>query len=270
MPAIQLTRLKKQLAELRQDWPDAQAFYRGILKLLELYADHSLRTGQAAEPSPILFTYQVPPPLIREIVVEFDDVAASQPMHTLQICDLLWNDASYEPRLLAIRFLGVLPSLPGEVATRAARWMDVTTDEQLIHAMFRYGLANFAEADPAAFLLLVENWLASSRVETQALGLRAIVTLLAVPGFHNYPPCFRLLTPLVRQPPPYLRPELVRVLRQLGEESPLEAAYFFLDILEGSISAQTPILIRQSITPLPVEQARRIRQTLRERERRFD
>lgn len=270
MPAIQLTRLKKQFGELHELWPDAQAFYTGILKLLEFYANHSLRTGQAAEPSPLLFNYQVPPPLIREIVMEFDELAISQPTHTLQLCDLLWGDPSYETKLLAIRFLGVLHPQPGEVATRAARWMEVTTDEQIIQAMFSFGLAGFAAADPNAYLVLVDDWLSSANIETKALGLRALGTLLAVPGFNNYPPCFRLLTPLVRQPPPNLRPELAKVLRRLGEGSPLEASYFYLDILEGSISPQTPILIRLALNPLPIEQARRIRQVLRERERRSE
>ena len=270
MPAIQLTRLKKQLAELRLQWPDAQMFYRGVLRLLEYYADHSLRPGQAGEPSPLLFTYQVPPPLIREIVVELDDLAVSQPMHTVQICDLLWNDPSYETRLLAIRLLGVLPFLPGEVTTRAARWMAVTTDEQLVQAMFTFGLAQFAAIDPDAFMLLVGDWLGSPAIETQALGLRALGTLLAVPAFENFPPCFRLLSPLVRQSTPDLRPELVNVLRILGERSPQEAVYFYLDLLDGSVSAQAPILIRLALDPLPAEQARRVRQKLRERERRAE
>jgi hypothetical protein len=267
MPAIELTRLKKQLAELRDLWSQPEQFVRGVQDLFDFYADHTHRTGQAAEPAPLLEAYQVPPPLLRQVVLELDDLATSQPQHTLWVCDLLWEQPIYETRLLAIQLLGYIKDQPREVGQRASRWMEETTDEQLTQLMFNHGVVRLAAAHPDAYLDLVEDWLGSASQDDQSLGVRAMATLVRLPEFDNFPPCFRLLVPLMREAPQELRPELAQLLRLLGERSPRETAYFFHEILTAPPSPQTGILIRMALDPLPTDMQRAVRQHMHERGR---
>jgi hypothetical protein len=267
MPAIQLARLKKQLSDLRQAWSDPDIFLRQLIELLEYYADHSFRTGQAAEPSPLLKSFQVPPPLIRQIKHALDDLAIADPGYTLQICDTLWASPIYETRLLAVHFLGLIPVRAGEIASRAGRWLAVTTDQQLIDAMFTHGLNRFAAQNPDTYLQLVEAWLGSNSRLEKALGLRAMATLVRQPEFKNFPPCFRLLAPFVHQANQDLRPELVESLRALAERSPKEAAYFFIEMLESGYNTQMGMLLRLALEPLPPDLQATVRSHLRESRR---
>lgn len=267
MPAIQLTRLKKQIQELRVDWADPVKFHQELTALLEFYADPTHRTGQSAEPVTLLKSYQVPPPLIRQIVLGVSDLITSRPTYSLQICDRLWADSAYEPRLLAIHFLGLIPGLESEIAARTGQWLQGANDAKLVEAMFDVGVAGLAARRPEAFQELVESWLAQEQVFYQAIGLRALETLIHVPDFENFPPCFRMITPLMRRALPELRPELSDVLTALGERSPAETAYFFLDLMEAPISNETGLLIRLGLESLPPEQKQRVRARLRERRR---
>lgn len=267
MPAIQLARLKKQLDELRDVWSQPERFENDLIGLLEVYADHSLRTGQAAEPATLLPSYKVPGLLIRQIVLGLDDVLEADPAYTLDIAERLWARGFFEPRLLAIHFLGYTWSEKDRFVNVSAAWMAATNDESLIEAFFSHGLADFAAENPQAYLDLAEGWLQANQVTQKAAGLRALETLVRQPAFDNIPRCFRLVAPLVRQPSEALRPELSGVLSELGERSPAETAYFYLDIMESSLSPQTASLIRHGLESLPSEQQQRVREWLREKRR---
>lgn len=267
MPAIQLARLKKQIDVLRFSWLDIQEFQRELNNLLDFYADHSYRMGQSAEPITLLDSYHVPAPLIREIVNGLSDLLVKEEEYTIRVCHRLWEQEIYETKLLAIHFLGFVRKSEQKVADIAGLWMATTTDQQLINAMFNYGVAEFAARNPDAYLDMVRLWLEKPETVEQSIGLNALETLIRIPDFNNFPPCYKLVTPFVRQADPQLRPELVRVLVALAERSPTETTYFYMSIMEAKISTQTGILIRQSIHTLPHENYEKVWERLRERRR---
>lgn len=265
MPAIQLARLKKQLQELRAVWSQPAQFVRRLIGLLEQYADYSLRTGQAAEPETLLPAYKVPGLLIQQIVLGLDDLLEAEPAYTLSIAEQLWRRGYYEPRLLAIYFLGHAWQETERFLTVSAAWMTETNDEGLLEAFFVHGGSRLAAENPQAYLELAEKWLQDNRPAQTAAGLRALETLIRQPGFENYPRCFRLITPLLRQPSEALRPELSRVLAVLGERSPAETTYFYLDLMQGVLNPHTATLIRYGLEHLPEENRQRVRNLLREK-----
>lgn len=267
MPAIQLARLKKQIALLRVSWPNIQAFQKDLHNILDYYADPSYRMGQSAEPITLLMSYHVPAPLIRQIVNGLSDLLCEDDDYTIQICNSLWDEEIYETRLLAIHFLGFIKKSEVQVTEISARWMASTTDQQLINAMFIYGVAKFAARNPDTYLEMVSQWLEKPGMVEQSIGLNALETLIRIPDFNNFPPCYKLITPFVREAVPHLRPELVKVLVALGERSPAETTYFYMSIMDAKISAQTGLLIRQSINNLPDENKEKVRWRLRERRR---
>jgi hypothetical protein len=267
VPAIQLARLKKQLEELRAAWAQPELFERRLINLLEAYADHSLRTGQAAEPATLLPAYNVPRLLIRQIVLGLDDLLAADPAYTLTIAERLWQRGYFEPRLLAIHFLGYAWQENDRFAETSTGWMAETNDDSLVETLFTHGLSSFAAQKPLAYLDLAETWLQSDRAAQMAAGLRALETLIRQPAFDNIPRCFRIITPMVRQPSEALRPELSGVLKMLGRRSPAETAYFYLDLMKGSVSSQTATLIRYGLESLPQPYQTRVRDRLREKRR---
>lgn len=267
MPAIQLARLKKQLQELRADWSQPEKFMRRLIGLLEQYADYSIRTGQAAEPATLLPAYKVPGLLIQQIVLGLDDLLAADPSYTLTIAERLWQRGYFEPRLLAIHFLGYSWQETERFVDISAAWMAETTDQNLLEAFFDHSVSRLAAQKPQAYLDLAEKWLHDHRPVRMAAGLRALETLIRQPEFENYPRCFRLISPLMQQPSEALRPELSALLAVLGERSPAETTYFYLDLMQGNLSQPTASLIRRGLEHLPEEQKQRVRSRLREKVR---
>jgi hypothetical protein len=267
LPAIQLARLNKQLAELRDAWPDQEDFLSALHALLEFYANPTHRVGQVGEPAPLLKSYNVPPPLVQSIVKGLGALPAQNPLHCLQICDLLWREPAYETRLLAAYLIGQIHSDDLEIIQRVEQWLETETNSHLLNVIFTVGVAGVASRRPDDFLARIEKWLANGKPRAQANGLRALHILLGVSTFDNFPACFRIITPVLRQPVNELRQELVSVLQKLARRSPVETAVYLSEILETNISPDTALVIRLTLEALPEKQSQKIQEQLRERRR---
>jgi hypothetical protein len=111
---------------------------------------------------------------------------------------------------------------------------------------------------------LIEGWLRSTKIFQQQLGLRALLPLIQDPGFENLPVFFRLIQSLCQTAPAALRPDLLDVLAALARRSPQETAYFLRQTLMFPDSADTPWLVRQSLSKFPPEYQASLRQAVRE------
>jgi hypothetical protein len=264
MPAIQLSRLKLQAAELAEHFDDPDTFMRKCTDLFEFYADRTHRPSRAGAPPPVIPTYKIQPPALRIILLELTPLARSYPQEALSLANIAWGNGYLEFRLLAINLVGAVPATPHEpVVERILSWNQENQEDKLLASMANQGLANLRKGNHALYLELVASWLSESNLNTQKLGVQALVTLIEEPRFENLPVAYRLLTPICQDAASELRPYLLDGIRALASISPQETAYFLRQLLSARRSKSSLWLARHSLEFLPPDIRKRIRTMLR-------
>ncbi len=266
MPAIQPTRLKKQVSALASKFNQPALFVRELRAILDLYTDHTQRPGQSGEPSPLIATYKVPPPVMRQVWHEILPLAKKHPADVLPLCDALWAEQNYDLKLLAARLLGqvaVEPSNP--VIDRLNSWVSQGLDKLILDGLFDYGLARLQQEALGKLMDLISIWMDSQKFTTQQAGLRALLPLINQYGTENLPTIFRILTPYLRVTPTRLRPDIITVLTALVHSSPAETSYVLRQNLSAPDNPDTAWLIRQVLGEFPEEAQTSLRLVLKEK-----
>jgi hypothetical protein len=256
MPAIQLSRLRIQAAQLAELIYQPELFVQRLLAVLDFYADRTHRPGQSGEPPPLLPAFNVPFPVLKQILLELTPYLSADQNTGLALCDLLWDKEQYECRLLATRIIGLLPVDPlAPIQLRLSTWSKVT-EERVLTALLTEGLFRWRKEAPASFLALLEGWLISSSFHDLSLGLKALLPLINDRAFNNLPVLFRLLNPLVRVAHPSIRPDLITVMESIAKRSPKECAYF---IKQNMASQDTTWITRQILAAFPEDIQKELR-----------
>lgn len=265
MPAIQLDRLKLQAAQLAQKSSDPRAFVRGLHDLLEIYAEHTYKPGQAGEPQPLLTSFHVPPPVLREVKKGIADFAELNPEAVLRLCDALWAEPVLEFRQLSASLLSLIsPHPPEPVLERVHAWSSPGCEERLVDVMIAESLKRIRLEQPQVYIDLINNWSSSKNLWWQYLSLKGLQPLLKDQRFENLPLIYRMITTPVREAPSLLRSELLAILRLLAQRSPKETGTFLHQNL--SISGRqggATWLARNSLRYFPDEVRYTLRQALR-------
>jgi len=263
MPAIQPARLRLQAAQLANEFFQPEQYARSLRNLLEFYADYTHRPGQAGEPPPLLKSYNVPAPVLRQVHRELVPLAHSDHGAALLLCDSLWRQPNLESRLLATSLLGSLPTdQPDAILERASDWVQTTTEESLVESILDPGLGRVRREAPQVFLSLIENWIESSSLPIKRAGLQALRHLANDPSYENLPSLFRILAPLVRVCPPNLDLDVIENLSALAHRAPQETAYFLNQNIESPESVDTAWLVRRVMPEFPLEIRRKLRLSL--------
>lgn len=264
MPAINLPRLRVQANQLSENFDKPEAFVSALHDILEFYSDRSYKHGQSGTPPPLSPSYKVPKPVLRHIILILKPLIESQPNQAIVLCDELWQESYVEFRFLTAFILGLIPSDHADmVLERIERWGQMDIEEQVFTCLMQDGLSGIRRGAPDSLLRLVENWMSSSEITSQQIGLRAISPMLDDPDFENLPIFYRLLTPYVRSVSSDLRSDVLDVIKDLAHRSPKETAYFLRQNLELSDSKDTAWMIRNSLSEFPESSRNNLRIALR-------
>lgn len=265
MPAINLSRLKKESVILAGLFDQPEEFVRSLLELLDAYADRVHRFGQAGEPPPKIKAYHVPSPLMRQLALELNPYAAQDLTHTLALCELLWAVPMLEPRLLAAILLGQAPLTPIErVLERVQQWAQPLSEDRLLNTLVQQGLSRASREQPGRLLQQCSEWLGNEDIGLQRLGLKSYQLLVSNPNFDNLPAILHQITPLLRGTPFAIKPDIMDLLIALAQRSPKETAYSLRQILEAPEVHETAWLIRQVMRYFPAETQASLRTALRQ------
>jgi hypothetical protein len=265
VPAINLSRLKKESVNLAGLFDQPEAFVHALLELLDAYADRVHRFGQAGEPPPKTRAYHVPSPLLRQLALELNPCAAQDLAHTLTLCELLWAEPMLEPRLLAAMLLGQAPLTPVEqVMERTQRWAQSLTEDRLLKVVVQQGLYRVSREQPNRLLQQSSDWLGSEDIGLQRLGLKSYQLLVSNPNFDNLPAILHQITPFVRTTPFAIKPDIMDLLIALARRSPKETAYSLRQILDAPEAPETAWLIRQVMRYFPDSTQASLRAALRQ------
>jgi hypothetical protein len=176
MPAIQPARLKKQVSDLAGKFNQPALFVRELHALLDLYTDHTHRSGQSGKPSPLIATYRAPPPVMRQVWHELIPLIKQQPADIIPLCDALWTEQNYDLQMLAARLLGQVAVTPANpVIDRLNSWVIIGLDDRIIDGLFEYGLVQLQQHAPSILLELVSIWMSSPDLPHKS-GITGIIT----------------------------------------------------------------------------------------------
>jgi hypothetical protein len=263
MPAIQPARLRQQAALLVEHFDQPAAFVRSLQHMLEFYADRTHRPGQAGEPAALLAAYNVPPPVIRQILLELTARAQGAPAAALALCDALWSKPYLEFRQIAAGLLGQIQPQPVDgVLLRANSWLTPGLELRLVDLVMERGLAGLHTAAPERLLDQAGAWLLSANIHSQHHAFRLLLAWAKEARLKNLPSIFRLLQPYCRQVPAALRSDLIELLLILARHSPHETAYMLIQNLQGPDNPDTPWLSRQILNQLPEDARQSLRSAL--------
>jgi hypothetical protein len=263
MPAIDLSRLKKQTAQLVDLFDQPNEFLLAIQDILDFYVNRTLRS-QSVAPSSVLPTYRTPNVVLHQIENELGPVAARKPIQALELADALWDEGWLETRLLAAFLLGRIPPQEERLLARLTAWTQAVRDPEVRAALLTTSLTRLRNETPGLFLVLVKEWLHPARQRMWSNGIQALIPLISSPNFDNLPPIFETIEPVFKAAPPALQFDLQELITALYMASPSETTYFLQQILKGTRSKHPSVTLRRMLPDLPPELQVSLREILRE------
>jgi hypothetical protein len=253
MPAAQLSRLRTQIATLALAFNEPAQFQSELTNLLELYADLTFHPGQAAAPSALMPAYHAPPLVVRQLELELGKLCAPFPASALAVVDLLREDMYLEPRMLGAYLLGQVPPRPAAaVLNRIQEWiLRAGQPREVLAVLLDQGSCSLQNECPQEWLGLIEQWLAANNPALQRTAVSALAALVPNREFENLPAVYKLLSPLLRNLPPGLMPELQTLLTSLARRSPGETAFYLKQLLAVGPNPGLSSLVRRCLSAFP-------------------
>ncbi|MBN2147488.1 MAG: DNA alkylation repair protein [Anaerolineales bacterium] len=261
MPAISPARLKLQSARLAQDYAQPDLFTRSLRDLLERYVDRTHRPGQSSVINSLLDSYNVPPPVLRQVFFDLKPLVNADPAKAIPLALALWEYPILEYRLVAASLLGELPlQYAPMVFNHISIWVSSEIEDRLVTTILEKGFTRLYLEDSSQLISLIEPWLRSTKPLEQRLGLRTLQIILAESTFEDLPSIFQAIAPMLREISPVSRPDLLTLVEMLIRRSPQETVFALKQALTSSKKEQAAWLARQVINLFP----RDIQQHLRE------
>ncbi len=252
MPAIQLARLRLEVAELAEHFQNPDHFSNHLMHLMEYYSNRTRRTNLRGAPPPTLKTFDIPQPVFRQLIVELGAFADSDPEASLRIIDRCWSEPVYEFRLLAIRLIALIaPEPPEKILSRVQSWLDESIEDAVIQMIFEIGLIRIREETQLIYVSFIEKFLSSKEEKEMGFGLIGLLHLTKSETYINLPAAFKMLQSAIEHEKKYLRPYLISIIKQLVKISPQETAYVIKNILSNSQTKEAQWLVRQSLEFFP-------------------
>ena len=232
MTAINPAKLKIQAAALGNTLAEPDLLIPRVHDLFSFYSSRIRHTSLAKTPL-TLRTYQVPPPVLRALRLEFKARLETDPAQGFVICDRLWQERWVEFRQLAVYTLGVLPvSTPEGILSRIRSWLDDCRSEDIRRLTMTAGLARLAAENPALCLDFIDQLVAGGKKADLQAALFGLRRFVEDEQFINLPLIFKTLDRILRAKESGLSKEIAALLRMLAARSEQETAYFLISQLK--------------------------------------
>lgn len=229
-------------------------FHQKLVGLFSLYANYALRFGDSATNRPLISTYNLPHPVMRQLKVDLKSLIEAGPQAALAVADQLWQDEYYEIKHIAIWIIGTVScDDPQFILERLRLWLQPGEDQVIKKELVSIGTRSLQAEFPEAWETFIMRLLSSKEPEMAALGIQTLAEGSKSPNFKNLPAIFRLASPFIRDPHMAYTRDLEALIETLAGLSPTETAYFLKQILSVSVSRETSRLIKNSLPAFPEE-----------------
>jgi len=263
MPAIDLTRLRKQANRLADFFFLPDEFMKHLREMLEFYVNYTLRTVENVAPGSNLKTYRTPPAVLTQIQNELRLKAEENPHFALELADVLWDEGALETRLLASYLLGRIPPQEERLLPRVTAWTQQIRDPNVRVALLTTSLARMRKETPDQFLILVREYLHPERARSWANGIQALIPMIADSDFENLPAIFDLVEPVIEAAPSTLQYDLTDLIVALYRASASETVFMLKQILNAAENPMTAVTLRRISPDFPPPLQKELRDLLR-------
>lgn len=261
MSAVDISKLKEQCRLAAEQYGSPRQLVNTLRILFESYADRTYQLAGTKRPSLKIPEYHLPPLVLREIELTLAKYCDANPLTTLEIIDILWQEPMMEPRQVAATLLGKLNSQYfSEVTDHLVRWISSIEESRLIEYIVLKGSTRIRQESPEQWIQILEDWLNSRDLDKQNLAFQSFIPLINDRQFENLPEMYNLLTPQLRNIDPRGMASMQSVIEALIKRSPKETAYFLKQVSASSTDANFYRLMRRCLSSFPVE----LRSSLRE------
>ena len=259
MPAIDPSRLEKQVAGVMEAFAEPSRLRSRCLDVLEFYASRVRLSGGEGRTGAGR-SLGVPAAVLRELERGLRASAAADSHAAAMAAEILWATAVQEARLLAIALLERQPV--DELPSWVQAWVQTADDSLLLERLASGPLRHLRQEDLALFWQTLAVYLQSRAPSQVTIGLLALQDAVGGVDAGDLPRVFVLLS---QAPPPQAGEAWraqVAVLREAARRSPAEAARYLVDEIERARPGATR-LTRQVINEFPPRQQEALRQSLR-------
>jgi hypothetical protein len=265
MPAVELSRLKKQADELAGCFQQPVEFKRLLLDRLEFYADRVTRKGNLVKPAPLIPRYGVPPLFLQAVEQSLQKPAVDSPMAALTLAEELWKESYLEPRLLAASLIGLAARHEPTLAAERLIQYCVPRENPLVQeALLQRSGVQLRQANLQVWFDLVERWVNSETLAQQLIGFRALQGVIEDREFENLPVIFRLLTSPLELTNRSTIHDLEILITALARRSPIEMVYLLRQCYNRSSNPMLSRLIRKCLPDFPPEGQLSLRKVIQE------
>lgn len=263
MPAIDLTRLRKQANRLADFFFLPGEFMKHLREMLEFYVNYTLRTKENVAPGSNLKTYRTPPAVLTQIENELRPLAEAHPHFALELADMLWDEGALETRLLAAFLLGRIPPQEERLLPRITAWTQQIRDPSVRAALLSTSLTRMRKETPDQFLTLVREYLHPERARAWSNGIQALIPMVADTEFENLPAIFDIVEPILEEAPSTLQNDLADLIVALYRASASETVFMLKHVLSKSQNPMTAVTLRRILPNFPPPLQKELRELLR-------
>ena len=255
MPAIDLSRLTRDVERLQSVFASPGDVVRGTIDVLDFYAERARRPAASPAPDDRSRSLDVPAPVLRAVGAGLQKRALLQPESCWPVAQALWDADLRETRVLACWVLSGLDD------AAVAMWVEGRAadleDSAVLTAVVERALLGWRRSSGKAYIEQIEHWLGSSRSVLHALGLRALLAGLEMPELEDLHRAFQALARLPHPLRGEARRALSDLLATLAVRSPAETTRY---LLEGIDREQPGIerLARSLLAGMPPAQRERL------------
>ena len=248
MPAVQLNKLKQQINELIWKYTQPDEFLNCLHDLLDQYANRVYRPGEMVQNLYKGKIYNTPQVVLNQIIIELIPLINENPKRMLLIADSLWEDNYLETRKLGISILGSIPPVEfNSVLSRIQDWSKSADNKTITDILLLDGSKTIRQSNPDIWLDQISSWLKINEPETQIIGLKAMLPLIADNTFNDLPPLYSKIEHFFLQDSYPFQNELYLILDGLIKRSPIETSFFLKQILSLGVTKDNLRLIRKFI-----------------------
>jgi hypothetical protein len=267
MPAVELARLKNQIAAIAADFTRPDEFRRGVSGLFYRYGMPSFRSVVANRKSVKTPSFHVPPVVVRYLVHEVRILSQENQLAAIQVGKELWAAPQLEMKELAATVLGEINlDHIHEVVEFLKIWAQPGVPPEVLVPLFEHGGRQLRTGASTVWLSMIEDWVSENEPRRINIGLLAILCTIGDADFQNIPALFRILTPILLRVPDGARANLDSVMAAMVSRVPIETIqYFKRIILTTTTSASTLAMIRKQVPLFREEDQAELHQLFRDR-----
>jgi hypothetical protein len=266
MPAVELSRIKKQADELAGCFAQPASFRRLLLDRLEFYADRVTRQGNMARPAPLIPRYGVPALFLQAVEQALQKPAGESPKEALALAEVLWKETHLEPKLLSASLIGLAArGEPVAAAGYLVRYCVPQESSLVQEALLDRSGVQLREANLQVWFDLVERWVNSEVLSQQLIGFRALQGVIEDRDFENLPVVFRLLTTPIESLSRSTLHDLQILVSALARRTPVETVYLLRQCYNRSENPMLARLIRKCLPEFSIDMQASLRKVIQDR-----